>query len=116
MFELRRLEQRMDLPPYLSAHTRQTSELEDRVVHIGPAWPELAEIHKYTSVPQRAQKLLRAVGKRTRADEKAINDAQFDTRQYPHLVWTDAKDLRAKLTDCIQSLLAPNAGPRAAGA
>jgi hypothetical protein len=35
--------------------------------------------------------------------EDAIKDAHFDTRQYQHLVWRDAADLRTKLADRIQA-------------
>ena len=37
--------------------------------------------------------------------EDAIKDAHFDTRQYPHLLWSDAADLRSKLAQRIQALL-----------
>lgn len=36
--------------------------------------------------------------------EDEIEQAHFDTRQYPHLVWKDAADLRRKLTERIQAL------------
>jgi nucleoside 2-deoxyribosyltransferase len=36
-----------------------------------------------------------------REDEK--NRLHFDTRQYPHLLWTDAADLRRKLAESIQA-------------
>lgn len=39
--------------------------------------------------------------------EDAIKDAHFDTRQYPHVVWREAADLRARLADRIQALMHP---------
>lgn len=38
-----------------------------------------------------------------RKDE--IDKAHFDTRQYPHILWSDAADLRTKLADRIQALM-----------
>ncbi len=55
-----------ELLPYLSAYTRQSWEFEHRIVQLPPTWPELAGIHKHTSVHQRAEKLLRVVENRTR--------------------------------------------------
>jgi len=34
--------------------------------------------------------------------EDEINDAHFDTRNYPHIVWKDAEDLKKKLIDRIE--------------
>jgi len=35
----------------------------------------------------------------------AIKDAHFDTRQYPHIVWSDPADLRVRLADRIRALM-----------
>lgn len=52
--------------PYLSAHTRQAWELEERKVEISTAnWRSFAELHAHTSVRQQADKLLRVVERRT---------------------------------------------------
>src|SRR5450432_2807585 len=60
------LQEHSDLLPYLSAHTRQAWEFENRVVRLDPrTWPELAEMHRHTSVHQKAEKLLRLIEKRT---------------------------------------------------
>lgn len=33
--------------------------------------------------------------------KKDVGDLHFDTRQYPHIVWEAADDLRRNLADCI---------------
>ena len=33
------------------------------------------------------------------------NDLSFDTRQYPHLVWTDGEDLKKQISDRIQVII-----------
>lgn len=43
-----------------------------------------------------------------RADQ--INDVHFDTRQYNHITWKDADDLKSQLTNRIGAVLGP--GPR----
>src|SRR5262249_53974759 len=35
--------------------------------------------------------------------EDAVKDVHFDTRQYNHIVWTNAADLRTKLRDRIDA-------------
>ena len=37
--------------------------------------------------------------------EDQIKEAHFDTRQYPHVVWRDAADLRRQLAERIQALM-----------
>lgn len=37
--------------------------------------------------------------------ESSIKKAHFDTRQYPHILWTDADDLKAKLINRIKATL-----------
>jgi hypothetical protein len=62
-----------DLVPYLSAYTRQSWEFEGRAVQLVSNWPPLAEVHQHTSVHQRAEKLLRAIEKRTRQPGEFIS-------------------------------------------
>jgi hypothetical protein len=40
--------------------------------------------------------------------EDAIKHAHFDTRQYPHVVWKDAAELRVKLADRVNALMRGN--------
>ena len=37
--------------------------------------------------------------------ESHENDLSFDTRQYPHLVWTDGEDLKKQISDRIQVII-----------
>jgi len=67
------------LLPFLSAYTRQSHEFEGRVAQLSSNWPPLAEIHRHTSVHQRAEKLLRLIEKRTRQPGEFVNvDADWD--------------------------------------
>jgi hypothetical protein len=54
-----------ELRPFLTANTRQNWELYGRIVRIEDNWVELAESDRHTSVHQRAEKLLRAIERRT---------------------------------------------------
>jgi hypothetical protein len=58
-------EENLYLLPYLSVYTRQAWELEGRSIRLNSAWPSLAESHQHTSVHQKADKLLRAIERRT---------------------------------------------------
>jgi hypothetical protein len=37
--------------------------------------------------------------------EDDISNVHFDTRQYPHLVWSTPGDLRVKLADRVRALV-----------
>jgi hypothetical protein len=36
--------------------------------------------------------------------ERDLLHRNFDTRQYPHMFWTDAADLRSQLRDRLRSM------------
>ena len=61
------------LLPYLAAHIRQANELEKRIPEISSEWPQLAELHRNTSVRQRAEKLLRTIEARAKDPGAFIN-------------------------------------------